>query len=120
MIAIDFDTILKVITSFYAKATVDVMIGYHFRSIEDFDTHLPKIASFWQLQLTGTITNKDHLPFDLIKVHLPLKVKSGEIDRWVKIFEQNLEEFDLEAEVKNLWIKKTHLFKDKLKSGLTP
>ena len=116
---LQFNQILKIISSFYELATHDVMIGYHFRMIENFDTHLPRIAGFWQLQLTGTIENKGELPFDLINVHRPLKIKVGEIHRWVLLFEKNLKTYDLDKEVHTLWMKKVYLFRDKLKSGLS-
>lgn len=115
---LDFDTILKVITAFYDKATFDVMIGYHFRGIEDFKSHLPRIASFWQLQLTGKLDHKEELPFDLINVHVPLKIKRAEIGRWVMLFEQNLNEFKIDDDIKSLWMQKVNHFQEKLKSGL--
>ena len=118
MIKPEFSLFLDVITAFYNKATFDVMIGYHFRGIEDFSTHLPRIASFWQLQLTGKIDHKEQLPFDLINVHRPLKIKSAEINRWEILFEQTLKEFKLEVEFHDLWMDKVKLFKEKLKSGL--
>lgn len=118
MIKADFPLFLDVITKFYDKATFDVMIGYHFRGIEDFNSHLPRIASFWQLQLTGKIDHSEELPFNLINVHIPLKLKKAEIHRWVILFEQTLKEFNLEDEFYELWMEKVNLFKEKLKSGL--
>lgn len=115
---LSFEKILEIVTSFYDTATFDVMIGYHFRGIEDFNSHLPRIASFWQLQLTGQIKDKAQLPFDLINVHKPLKVKKAEINRWVLLFEQNLKGFNLSPEDYQLWMNKVHLFQEKLKSGL--
>lgn len=114
----DFPLILKVITKFYDKATFDVMIGYHFRGIENFSSHLPRIASFWQLQLAGKIEHKEELPFDLINVHIPLKIKKAEINRWVILFEQTLKEFNFDEEFHHLWMGKVNHFQEKLKSGL--
>lgn len=114
MINLDFPFFLDVITKFYNKATFDVMIGYHFRGIEDFNRHLPRIASFWQLQLTGKIDHKEELPFDLINKHIPLKLKNAEINRWVILFEQNLKEFNLDDDFYNLWMQKVELFQKKL------
>lgn len=115
---LDFPFFLDVITKFYNKATFDVMIGYHFRGIENFDTHLPRIASFWQLQMTGSIDHKEQLPFDLINVHRPLRLKKAEINRWIILFEQTLKEFNLDDEFHNLWMEKVELFQSRLKSGL--
>ena len=55
---LDYDTLLEIIYGFYELAKRDVMIGYHFRVIEDFDEHIPRIADFWNLQLNGEAQNK--------------------------------------------------------------
>ena len=113
-----YSTILKVVKSFYDKATNDILIGYHFRVIEDFETHFPRIADFWQLQLTGEMDHPESKPFDIINVHIPLKVKKGEIDRWVILFSQTLDEFihskEIELEHKDLWMKKISIFKKRM------
>lgn len=84
--------ILEVVQSFYDKARVDILIGYHFRGIKDFETHIPRIASFWELQLLGKATRPITEPFDVIKVHLPLGIKRGELDRWLVLFRKTLQE----------------------------
>ena len=103
-------TILEIITSFYDKAKVDVMIGYHFRFIEDFDTHIPRIADFWNLQLNGKLIKKEHLPFNLLDVHQGLGIKKGEIGRWLKLFTDTLDEHiqsgDITSENKEIFLKK--------------
>jgi len=115
---LSFNTILSIVTQFYEKATSDILIGYHFRGIEDFSTHLPRIASFWQLQLTGSIDNRAELPFKLIPVHLALKLNRGEVFRWVVLFEKTLDEYlsnkELSLDDKNLWMEKVHLFKERI------
>lgn len=115
---LEFNLILEIVTSFYQKANFDILIGYHFRHIEDFDTHLPRIASFWQLQLTGKITRREELPFDIINLHKSLKINKGEVHRWVTLFIQTLEEFYAKEKITNLeketWIKKIEPFKNKI------
>lgn len=109
------DLVLKVIESFYEKAKSDILIGYHFRIIEDFDEHIPRIADFWNLQLGLEMQNKENLPFDLINVHRPLKINKGELNRWVKLFEENLNEFtELSKEAKVQWLDKVYRFRDKM------
>lgn len=111
---LDYTQILKIIYAFYDKAKRDFMIGYHFRFIEDFDEHIPRIAHFWQLQLTGIIQDKSQLPFKLLEVHKALNVKKGEVGRWVTLFEQTLDEQKVDLETKKVWMKKVHLFADKI------
>ncbi len=113
-----YPIILEIITSFYDKATKDILIGYHFRFIEDFDEHLPRIASFWQLQLTGKIDAKEQLPFNLIAAHKPLKLNKGEVHRWVILFENTLDEFIQSQKISDMdkidWMKKVEKFKIKI------
>lgn len=109
-----YNDILTVITAFYDKAKIDVMIGYHFRFIEDFDQHIPRIADFWNLQLTGELEDRSHLPFDLLKVHQPLGIKRGEIGRWMVLFQETLKESQLTPEQQQQWLDKAEKFKQKI------
>jgi truncated hemoglobin YjbI len=84
--------ILKVVDSFYLKAKTDILIGYHFRVIPDFDEHIPRIASFWDLQLLGKTERKMSSPFDVMKLHQALGIKRGELGRWLVLFRKTLDE----------------------------
>lgn len=117
----EYATILKVIQTFYDSAKTDVMIGYHFRFIEDFDQHIPRIADFWNLQLNGNMRDRSQLPYDLIAVHRPLKIKKGELARWVLLFNQNLIGYsDISEQHKKLWLKKVELLRSKIEKALIP
>jgi truncated hemoglobin YjbI len=95
--------ILNVVQSFYDKAKTDILIGYHFRVIHDFDSHIPRIATFWELQLLGKASRVLTEPFDMMNVHLPLKVKPGELGRWLILFRKTLDEqIALNPEFQNL------------------
>jgi len=115
---ITFDTILNIIEKFYQKATHDFMIGYHFRKIEDFEEHIPRIANFWFLQLNGKVFVKADPPFDLINRHKVLGVKRGEINRWMVLFNETLSESEVESEVKKRWIEKADFFKSKIEDSI--
>ncbi|MEX0799571.1 MAG: hypothetical protein WD025_09000 [Bacteriovoracaceae bacterium] len=119
---INYQTILEIIQDFYEKATKDFLIGYHFRKIEDFDSHIPKIASFWELQLTRNISNRAHLPFNLLAAHAPLGIKKGELGRWIILFEETLlsheKKVNLTQEEISLWMSKVHFFEERLEMAL--
>lgn len=108
------DWIFQVVSSFYEKAKNDILIGYHFRNIPDFNEHIPRIAAFWELQILGKSDIKISKPFDVINVHLPLKIKKGELGRWLLLFRKTLEEelaHDLEMkDIKMEWEKKLIIF----------
>lgn len=84
--------ILNVVQKFYEKAKGDVLIGYHFWIIKDFETHIPRIAAFWDMQLLAK-TDRDYgEPFDVMKIHTPLGIKRGEVGRWLVLFKKTLDE----------------------------
>ena len=108
------DWIFKVVQAFYHKAKDDVLIGYHFRIIKNFETHIPRIAAFWELQLQGSTQRPLTTPFDIMKVHIPLKIKRGELGRWIVLFKKTLdEEILLHPEFKDfkeLWLTRLIFF----------
>ncbi|HXH73495.1 MAG TPA: hypothetical protein VNJ08_00920 [Bacteriovoracaceae bacterium] len=110
----DREWIFSVVSAFYEKARYDVLIGYHFRNIEDFDLHIPRIASFWEIQLLGSSMRPTAEPFDVMKAHLPLGIKRGELGRWLVLFRKTLdEETKLHPEfqdLKNQWEEKLKFF----------
>lgn len=111
---LDYPTILDVVQRFYAKATTDVWIAFIFKVIDDFDSHIPRIADFWQLQLTGKMQHPASLPFNLLDVHLPLKLTDGHINRWVVLFHETLAETDISEEIIIEWKRKVELFRSRI------
>lgn len=108
------DWILQVVQSFYDKARTDILIGYHFRIIKDFDTHIPRIASFWDIQLLGSTERELSEPFDVVNLHLPLGIKKGELGRWLVLFRKTLsEQYDRQPEMRKFeesWEEKLKFF----------
>lgn len=106
--------IFKVVDDFYSVAKSDILIGYHFRNIPDFEEHIPRIASFWELQLLGKSSRKIDPPFDVMKVHVPLGIKRGELGRWMVLFkkslEKNLSDFPEMRELGEDWLTKLQHF----------
>jgi len=102
------DWIFQVVHSFYQKAKSDILIGHHFRIIQDFETHIPRIAAFWELQLLGSTRRPISEPFDVMKVHIPLNIKRGELGRWLVLFKKTLDEETLKhpefSDLKELWL----------------
>ncbi len=117
---LSYNDILEVVTAFYAKASKDILIGFHFRNIEDFDTHIPRIAHFWEIQILGKTSVEIVPPFDLIKVHMPLKINPGQLNRWIFLFEETIAEFRTRdghhVEDYLIWKQKLHLFRQKFLS----
>lgn len=89
---ISYPKLLTFTQSFYSKATADVWIGFQFRNITNFETHIPRIADFWYMRLGNRPHDPSHLPFTFIEVHIPLKLKMAQINRWVVLFQETVKE----------------------------
>jgi truncated hemoglobin YjbI len=113
------ETIESVVRAFYGKARTDVLIGYHFARIPDFEAHLPRIFAFWELQLLGSTTRTLESPLDAIRAHVPLRIHTGEVNRWVKLFHETLDESALDSDSRDEWrAKLTHFQQVFLRSPL--
>jgi truncated hemoglobin YjbI len=95
----------NVVVAFYKKATTDILIGYHFRKIQEskssdplypelnhFSEHIPRIITFWRQQLVLLLDDEKPTQFDLLNVHRKLNIRRGELNRWVLLFKETLRE----------------------------
>ena len=119
------ELIYSVVEAFYQKATNDVLIGYHFVKFNEpqvLEDHLQRITSFWEMQLTGTTSVPLEGPFHLLFTHLQLKIKRGELGRWIMLFHQTLDSLESEVDHPNiktmneLWKQRIGLFEERFKS----
>lgn len=121
------DVVKEIVEAFYSKAISDVIIGYHFRKIQEqeaagdvlnpplsfFQTHIPRIVSFWKFQLYG---EKPAGPFNLIATHVPLRIRKGELDRWLTLFHQTLDEFE-DSDLILKWREKLSFFAERFRES---
>ena len=139
------DFIDHVVDEFYRQATTDILIGHQFRKIalkerdlhskdghhplrpplEAFAHHLPRIKSFWYIQLIGETKTADQAPFDLIQIHRELSIRMGELNRWLVLFDgvliQSLKEVENQEKMTpfvQLWREKVSLFENRFKNIL--
>lgn len=104
------DILEKIVVDFYAKATTDILIGYHFRKIQEgptqsplypslnqFSQHIPRIILFWCGQLNEPVPEKyqelakSQPQFDILNVHRLLNIRKGELNRWLVLFRETLQ-----------------------------
>jgi len=104
------EMIEEVVRAFYATAREDILIGYHFKRIPDFEAHLPRIFAFWELQLLGKTDRALTEPLDAIRAHIPLKIHTGEVNRWVKLFLATLQASSVSEDLKSRWPEKVAHF----------
>lgn len=116
------DLIYMTVEAFYKLAINDILIGYHFTKFSDeslLTTHLQRLTSFWEMQLTGTTTFPIEIPFHLLFTHLQLKIKRGELGRWIILFYQTLDLLEQEnqhpqiKELSKLWKERIQFFEQR-------
>lgn len=103
------------VNSFYAKVNQDELLSYVFNDVSkvNWDTHLPIMYRFWNTLIFGNQSYKGN-PF---AKHIPLPVHKTHFDRWLQLFEINIDEhFNGEvAEHTKLRAKSiAHIFQSKL------
>jgi hypothetical protein len=101
------EIIEQIILDFYMMATTDILLGYQFRKIEEYEQdefkhhplrppieafshHLPIINEFWIRQLKGE-TKDSTIQLDLINKHIYLNMKKGELKRFQLLFKEILD-----------------------------
>ncbi|MEM6261443.1 MAG: group III truncated hemoglobin [Bacteroidota bacterium] len=78
------------VNSFYKKVNQDPLLSPVFNDVSrvDWDQHLPKMYKFWDSLIFGQATYKGN-PF---VVHVPLPIDFEHFDRWLELFNQNMDE----------------------------
>jgi truncated hemoglobin YjbI len=126
------ELIFIVVETFYQKAIKDILLGYHFTKFNDpiiLSSHLERITSFWEMQLTGKPGKPiEGKPFQLLFTHLQLNIKRGELGRWIILFHQTLDELEQEfreqspadledfQKISQEWKKRIAFFEERFKS----
>lgn len=78
------------VDSFYAKVNQDSLLSYVFNDFAEVDwqSHLPTMYKFWSTLIFGKQEYKGN-PF---AAHVPLPVDKTHFDRWISLFEENMDE----------------------------
>lgn len=84
------EDIKLMVDSFYEKVNKDELLGTIFNDVANtnWDVHLPKMYTFWNTLLLGT-KEYSGSPFN---AHVPLPLNKIHFDRWVEIFNKNIDE----------------------------
>lgn len=82
------------INSFYQKVIKDETIGFFFNDIAkvNWDSHLPKMYSFWESILFGQMTYKGNP----MAVHFPINeiepMEMRHFEKWIELWKKTIEE----------------------------
>ena len=82
------EDIVKLLTSFYAKASQDEIIGSKFDHL-NMEEHIEVIANFWASILFGANNYKG----DPFGKHVPLDLHKADFDRWVELFTETVDAY---------------------------
>lgn len=95
--SIDRESIDRLVSTFYARAREDALIGPIFdKAVSDWDHHIARISEFWSSVIlkTGQYNGRPLPP------HLALGLENKHFDRWLDLFEQTAREiFPPEASI---------------------
>ncbi len=86
----------RLMVNFYSRTLNDMVIGFIFNDIADFDleSHLPVISDFWETVLFGAGKYKGKSR--VMEVHMELNkkihLKKGHFDRWLYLFNKTVDE----------------------------
>ncbi|WKN46426.1 group III truncated hemoglobin [Tunicatimonas pelagia] len=103
------------VDSFYAKVNHDQLLSFVFNDFSkvDWNKHLPKMYRFWNT----LILNKQSYKGNPFAAHVPLLVDKTHFDRWVQLFEENMDELfagDVAEQTKLRARSIAHIFQSKL------
>lgn len=90
------EDIERLMERFYSRTLDDLVIGFIFTDIADFDleSHIPVISDFWDTVLFGTGKYKGGSR--VMEVHMELNqkvpLKKGHFDRWLFLFNKTVNE----------------------------
>ncbi|MDH5424871.1 MAG: group III truncated hemoglobin [Gammaproteobacteria bacterium] len=94
----------RVVQHFYLQARQHPVIGHHFAGIDDFRSHEEKITAFWWLALGGTVAElANGAPaIDMINKHIALGINAKDLELWLGLFEQTLDE-EIQSTLASAW-----------------
>jgi hemoglobin len=86
--------LLELLESFYSNAFKDELIGRFFTEVVPLDlaTHIPIIADFWESVIFGVHAYRKNVMEVHQHIHSLSEIKKEHLDRWVLLFNQNIDE----------------------------
>lgn len=83
--------VTRLISTFYSRVRPDPVIGHFFTEL-DFDTHIPRIVSFWNMVLFGDRTFQGDPITAHRKLNARLPMAQHHFDRWVQLFQATVDD----------------------------
>tara|TARA_Y100000589_G_scaffold48625_1_gene40622 strand:+ start:1390 stop:1779 length:390 start_codon:yes stop_codon:yes gene_type:complete len=96
-----FDQLKIILDEFYTRLLSDIWIGYIFKPF-DRQKLINDQAEFVNRSLGGP--KRNYKPRNLKQIHKPLKITGGHFDRRHQILKEVLCEFNVDKEIRELWL----------------
>ena len=109
---ISYTDVSQVVHLFYAQLLEHPQLSHFFQNIENFSSHEQRISDFWWLVLGGRLDQKPDI--DMIGKHMPLGIENKDLEIWLAIFTQTLQQ-SLTPAAASLWLNKVELIASRLR-----
>lgn len=93
----DLNDITFLVNSFYSKVINDAVIGYIFQNTPgfDFEKHIPKMISFWDTLLFGSMNYKGNPMLKHIELNKTIPLLPQHFTQWLSLWQETaLENFE--------------------------
>ena len=96
-----FSQLIEILDEFYTRLLADILVGYLFKQF-DRQKLIRDQAEFVNRSLGGP--HRDYEPRNLKQIHRPLKITGGHFDRRHQILKDVLDQFEVESDIKKMWL----------------
>lgn len=86
----DPEDIARLIDAFYSAARPDPVIGHFFTHL-DWDTHIPKITSFWNMVLFGDTAFQGDPMGTHVQLDKEHRMDPAHFERWLLLFDATVD-----------------------------
>jgi hemoglobin len=107
-----YEEIENVIHAFYEKLLQHPSLGHFFKHIEHFAKHEKRIVDFWWMSMGGKIAQPPKI--DMIGKHFPLGIKQEDLQVWISLFSETLQQ-QLDENKAVYWMDKVMIIAARLK-----
>ena len=83
--------VTRLITAFYTRVRPDPVIGHFFTEL-DFETHIPRIVSFWTMIHFGDATYQGNPMAPHMQLDRRMPMEQAHFDRWLLLFDTTVDE----------------------------
>jgi hemoglobin len=87
------EDIRKLVDTFYTRVRADELIGPIFNGIigDDWETHLPKMYSFWGMSLLGEGGYRGNAVQKHVAIDKQQPLETPHFSRWISLWEETVE-----------------------------